>query len=138
MVTVVLYVMVGAAAQSRSVLTTTKKLSATTAKALVGSRLRYRLIGNRIMVKGPDNILIRGLSDQDREMLQTVMQETGCRQASKAVMKASYSFIRSAALIKRQGDRIRELEAENYILRRNAMQIIESTKKLDLVLSKTR
>lgn len=90
------------------------------------------------MVKGPENILIRGLSDQDREMLQTLMQETGCRQASKAVMKAAYSFARSAGLIKRQGERIKELEAENYILRRNATQIVEYSKKLDLVLSKTR
>lgn len=89
------------------------------------------------MVKGPENILIRNLSDQDREMLNQVMQETGCRQASKAVLKAAYSFVRSAALIKRQGDRIRELEAENYILRRNATQIVEYSKKLDLVLSKT-
>lgn len=90
------------------------------------------------MVKGPENILIRNLSDQDREMLNQVMQETGCRQASKAVLKAAYSFVRSAALIERQGDRIRELEAENYILRRNVTQIVEYSKKLDLVLSKTR
>ena len=90
------------------------------------------------MVKGPENILIRNLSDQDREMLNQVMQETGFRQASKAVLKGAYSFVRSAALIKRQGDRIRELEAENYILRRNATQIVEYSKKLDLVLSKTR
>lgn len=90
------------------------------------------------MTKGPENILIRNLSDQDREMLNQVMQETGCRQASKAVLKAAYSFVRSATLIKRQGDRIKDLEAENYILRRNATQIVEYSKKLDLVLSKTR
>lgn len=90
------------------------------------------------MTKGPENILIRNLSDQDREMLNQVMQETGCRQASKAVLKAAYSFVRSATLIKRQGDRIKDLEAENYILRRNVTQIVEYSKKLDLVLSKTR
>lgn len=89
------------------------------------------------MAKGPENILIRGLSDQDREMLEKVMQETGCRQASKAVLKAAYSFIRSAALIKQQGNRIKDLEAENYVLRRNATHIVEYSKKLDLVLSKT-
>lgn len=90
------------------------------------------------MIKGPENILIRGLSDQDREMLEQVMQETGCRQASKAVLKAAYSFVRSAALIKQQGNRIRELEAENHVLRRNATLIVECSKKIDLVLSKTR
>lgn len=90
------------------------------------------------MAKRPENILIRGLSDQDREMLEQVMQETGCRQASKAVLKAAYSFVRSAALIKQQGNRIRELEAENHVLRRNATLIVECSKKIDLVLSKTR
>lgn len=89
------------------------------------------------MVKGPENILIRGLSDQDREMLDQVMQETGCRQASKAVLKAAYSFVRSAALIKQQGNRIKDLEAENHVLRRNATLIVECSKKIDLVLSKT-
>jgi len=53
-------------------------------------------------------------------------------------MKAAYSFARSAGLIKRQGERIKELEAENHVLRRNASQIVEYSKKLDLVLSKTR
>lgn len=90
------------------------------------------------MSKGPENILIRNLSDQDREILEQIMQETGCRQASKAVLKAAYSFVRSAALIKQQGNRIRELEAENHVLRRNATLIVECSKKIDLVLSKTR
>lgn len=90
------------------------------------------------MAKGPENILIRNLSDQDREILEQIMQETGCRQASKAVLKAAYSFVRSAALIKQQGNRIKDLEAENHVLRRNATLIVECSKKIDLVLSKTR
>lgn len=89
------------------------------------------------MSKGPENILIRGLSDQDREMLEQVMQETGCRQASKAVLKAAYSFVRSAALIKRQGEWIKDLEAENHVLRRNATLIVECSKKLDSVIKNT-
>lgn len=84
------------------------------------------------------NILIRDLTDQDNETLRTIMKETGCFQASKAIMRAAYSFLRMSAITKQQGDRIRELEAENHVLRRNATQIVEYSKKLDLVLSKTR
>lgn len=79
------------------------------------------------------NILIRGLSDQDREMIGVIMKETGCYQASKAVIKASYSFIRLSALMKRQTARIEKLEAENHILRRNTALIIEATKKMETV-----
>lgn len=83
------------------------------------------------------NILIRDLSEKDQEALNSVMNETGCRQASKAVMRAVYSFLRSQALIKQQSSRIKELEAENQILRQNAVLITTAVKKLDgLLLSK--
>ena len=84
------------------------------------------------------NILIRDLTDQDNETLRAIMKETSCFQASKAIMRAAYSFLRMSALAKQQGERIKELEAENHVLRRNATQIVEYSKKLDLVLSKTR
>lgn len=84
------------------------------------------------------NILIRDLTDQDNETLRAIMKETSCFQASKAIMRAAYSFLRMSVLAKQQGERIKELEAENHVLRRNATQIVEYSKKLDLVLSKTR
>lgn len=84
------------------------------------------------------NILIRDLTTEDNETIRTVMQETGCFQASKAVMKAAYSFVRTSALLKQQAARIKELEAENHILRRNTTIIVEAARKLDVVLSKTR
>lgn len=84
------------------------------------------------------NILIRDLTDQDNETLRAIKKETSCFQASKAIMRAAYSFLRMSVLAKQQGERIKELEAENHVLRRNATQIVEYSKKLDLVLSKTR
>ena len=84
------------------------------------------------------NILIRDLTDQDNETLRAIMKETSCFQASKAIMRAAYSFLRMSVLAKQQGERIKELEAENHVLRRNATQIVEYSKILDLVLSKTR
>lgn len=83
------------------------------------------------------NILIRDLSEKDQEALSSVMNETGCRQASKAVMRAVYSFLRSQVLIRQQTDRIKELEAENHILRQNLTLITTAVKSLDgLLLSK--
>ena len=38
------------------------------------------------------NILIRELTDQDRDMIEFVKRETGCNQASKALMQAGYAF----------------------------------------------
>lgn len=84
------------------------------------------------------NILIRDLTAEDNETIRTVMQETGCFQASKAVMKAAYSFVRMSALTRGQASRIKELEAENHIFRRNAAIIVEASRKLDVLLSKTR
>lgn len=84
------------------------------------------------------NILIRDLTAEDNETIRTVMQETGCFQASKAVMKAAYSFIRMSSLVKQQAARIKELEADNHVLRRNAAIIVDASRKLDVVLSKTR
>lgn len=83
------------------------------------------------------NILIRGLTDKDRETLEVVMNETGCRQASKAVIQAMYSFQRSQILTKQQSKRIKELEIENQILRQNAVLITQSVNRLNgLLLSK--
>lgn len=90
------------------------------------------------MARKHKNILIRDLSDQDNDTLQAIMTDTGCFQASKALMRCAYSYLRMSEITKRQGERIKELEAENYVLRRNATQIVEYSKKLDLVLSKTR
>lgn len=90
-----------------------------------------------LMARKHKNILIRGLTDQDNDTLQAIMTDTGCFQASKALMRCAYSYLRMSEITKRQGDRIKELEAENYVLRRNATLIVEYSKKLDLVLSKT-
>lgn len=81
-----------------------------------------------------NNILIRNLSEKDQEALSAVMAETGCGQASKAVMRAVYSFLRSQALIQQQSGRIKELEAENLILHQNAVLITTAVKRLDGVL----
>ena len=88
------------------------------------------------MTKKISNILIRGLSDSDREALSDLMNETRLFQASKAVMQAVYAFKRNTAIIKKQAERIRDLEYQNHILRNNSEQIVKSVGKIKEVLSK--
>lgn len=80
------------------------------------------------------NIIIRDLTEEDNEIISLLKKETGCKQASKAVMRAVYSFIRSSAIIRKQLNRIKELEAENYVVKQNTLLIIEATKKLEKML----
>ena len=77
-----------------------------------------------------------GLSDSDREALSDLMNETRLFQASKAVMQAVYAFKRNTAIIKKQAERIRDLEYQNHILRNNSEQIVKSVGKIKEVLSK--
>lgn len=82
------------------------------------------------------NILIRGLTEEDNLVIREIMRDTGCFQASKAIMRMAYSYLRMPSIIKRQADQIRGLEAENSRLRSNAQYITEAIKRLDEVLSK--
>lgn len=82
------------------------------------------------------NILIRDLTDEDNRVIREIKRETGCFQASKAIMRMAHSYLRMATVAKRQAERIQELELENHRLRSNAALIVESVKKLDVVLSK--
>lgn len=88
------------------------------------------------MARKHKNILIRDLTDQDNETLQAIMTDTGCFQASKALMRCAYSYLRMSEITKRQTTRIQDLELENHRLRGNSTLIVEAVKKLDLVLSK--
>lgn len=82
------------------------------------------------------NILIRDLTDEDNDTIRAIMDDTGCYQASKALMRCAYSYLRMLAITKSQATRIRDLQLENHRLRSNADLLGEVVKKNDLVLSK--
>lgn len=89
------------------------------------------------MGKTIKNILIRDLTDEDNKTIRAIMDDTGCYQASKALMRCAYSYLRMSAITKNQAARIRDLQLENHHLRSNAALLAEVVKKNDLVLSKT-
>ncbi len=88
------------------------------------------------MSKTIKNILIRDLTEEDNKTIRLIMNDTGCYQASKALMRCAYSYLRMSAITKHQAARIRDLELENHRLRSLSTQIVESFRKLDVVLSK--
>lgn len=91
---------------------------------------------NDDIMRNIKNILIRNLTDQDREMLNQIMQETGYQQASKALMQIGYAFCRNRGLVARQAQLIRSLQKEVDFYKNNSRIICETVRKMEKELSK--
>lgn len=76
------------------------------------------------MTKSIKNVLIRNLTAEDNQTIRAVMQETGCYQASKALLRTAYAYLRLVALSRQQLARIKQLEAENRTLRQSLKQLL--------------
>lgn len=87
------------------------------------------------MTKQIKNVLIRDLTTEDNQTIQAVMRETGCYQASKALLRTAYAYLRLVAMSHRQTVRIKQLEAENRVLRQSTAAIVEAVRKIEKVLS---
>jgi len=70
------------------------------------------------------NVLIRSLTAEDNQTIQAVMQETGCYQASKALLRTAYAYLRLVTMSHRQTVRIKQLEAENRVLRESLKRLL--------------
>jgi len=81
------------------------------------------------------NVLIRSLTAEDNQTIQAVMQETGCYQASKALLRTAYAYLRLVALSHRQTARIKQLEAENRVLRQSTAAIVEAVRKVEILMT---
>ena len=87
------------------------------------------------MTKQIKNVLIRDLTAEDNQTIQAVMRETGCYQASKALLRTAYAYLRLVAMSHRQTVRSKQLEAENRVLRQSTAAIVEAVRKIEKVLS---
>lgn len=81
------------------------------------------------------NVLIRDLTAEDNQAIREVMRETGCYQASKALLRTAYAYLRLVALNRQQAARIKQLEAENRTLRLSTAKIAEALRGMEGVLS---
>lgn len=73
---------------------------------------------------------------KNRDMIAFVKRETGCNQASKALMQAGYAFCQRQNMIGAQAKMIRKLEEEIAFYRKNANIVAECLRKMDEMLSK--
>lgn len=80
------------------------------------------------------NVLIRNLTNEDRQVITAILSETGCRQASKALLKAAYSFLRILGIVKRQEEKIQALEKENKSLRASFELMAEANREIGRIL----
>lgn len=71
------------------------------------------------------NVLIRNLTDDDREAIQTAIKETGYKQASKALLAVCKGYSRMVKLYKETIEERNRLKKENERMRK-AMKTILS------------
>lgn len=83
-------------------------------------------------------VLIRNLTAEDNRMLQGIKKETGCQQASKALLQTGHAYLRLVTVNGWQRSRIAALEAENRKLRQSAAAIVEAIGNIESVIKNDR
>ena len=61
-------------------------------------------------------ITVRISTDEEREILQRIVRETGCKQVSKALLRTADGYCRMFELMKSQMEEIKRLKIENQRL----------------------
>lgn len=88
-------------------------------------------------VKGNDKtryVLIRNLTEEDNKMLQEIKRDTGCQQASKALLQTGYAYLRLMIVNRSQREKIIVLETENRKLRQSADAILKAVGNIESVI----
>ena len=88
-------------------------------------------------VKGNDKtryVLIRNLTEEDNKMLQEIKRDTGCQQASKALLQTGYAYLRLMIVNRSQREKITVLETENRKLRQSADAILKAVGNIESVI----
>ena len=79
-------------------------------------------------------LTVRIYNDEERQAIRTAMKETGCRQASRALIKMCMAFSRLADLVKSQSLELKKLQAENKKLRNCLMTISKAQAEADRIM----
>ena len=88
-------------------------------------------------VKGNDKtryVLIRNLTEEDNKMLQEIKRDTGCQQATKALLQTGYAYLRLMIVNRSQREKITVLETENRKLRQSADAILKAVGNIESVI----
>lgn len=88
-------------------------------------------------MKNPDSmtaLTVRLYSEEERQAIKTAMKETGCRQASRALIKMCMAFSRLAGLVKSQSAELKRLQAENSRLRKCMVSMRQAQAEADKIM----
>lgn len=88
-------------------------------------------------MKNPESmtaLTVRLYSEEERQAVKIAMKETGCRQASRALIKMCLAFSRLAGLVKSQSAELKRLQAENVRLRKCMAVIRQAQTEADRVM----
>ena len=81
------------------------------------------------------NVLIRNLSDDDREAIQLAMDETGKHQASQALLPICRGYARVVTQLKKANKENASLKEQNRKLRRCAEIVLNISEELQEIYS---
>ena len=82
------------------------------------------------------NVIIRNLTDEQREDLLLVMQETDNRNASQALLDACRGYARMVRIYRRERQEVEKLRKENTRLRKGLEEIVSIQDRLSRSLEK--
>ena len=88
-------------------------------------------------MKNPESmtaLTVRLYNDEERQAIRTAMKETGCRQASRALIKMCTAFGRLAGLVKSQSVELKRLQTENQRLRKCLETIRKAQTEADRIM----
>jgi hypothetical protein len=84
------------------------------------------------------NIMIRNLSEEDKIAINKAKEETGCKQASKAIIAVTRSYYRMVKHYERMKEDNRRLIEENKRLTQAAQLIRQGNTIIDDILNKNK
>lgn len=81
-------------------------------------------------------LTIRVKTEEERECIRTAIRETGCRQASKALLRCCAAFQRLAGQCRSQQKTIERLRAENAKLKAFVATVTAASRQAEDLLDK--
>lgn len=79
-------------------------------------------------------VMLRNLSDEDKEAVQLAIRETGFKQANRAIMTTLKSFTRLVRIVKNLEEENNRLRTENRKMKKCLSTFTEAVRNIDTIL----
>lgn len=78
-------------------------------------------------------ITVRIATEKERQIVKSIVKETGCKQMSKALMKTAEGYVRLCDLSRRQMEEIKQLRKELQMYRKYADAIASTSRAMQSI-----